>query len=90
MEKVEKQHSNKSSLHGAFYEVEKAGARNTTEQKPADLQPEQSTNNHDKQEAIIKACEALAVSLAKQQEDINALKHTHRTSGPSYASQAGA
>jgi hypothetical protein len=30
VEKVEELHSNRTSLHGAFYEVEKAGARNTT------------------------------------------------------------
>jgi len=87
--KVEKLHTNKSSLHSAFFEVEKAGARTMTEQKPADPQPERSAKVHDKQEAILKACEALAVSLAKQQEDINAIKHTHHISSPSYSSKAG-
>ncbi|KAF0748135.1 Uncharacterized protein FWK35_00018869 [Aphis craccivora] len=86
--KVEKLHTNKSSLHSAFFEVEKAGARTMTEQKPADPQPERSAKVHDKQEAILKACEALAVSLAKQQEDINAIKHTHHISSPSYSSKA--
>lgn len=89
-EKVEELHTNKSSLHGAFYEVEKTGVRTTTERKPSEPQPDQSDKNHDKQEAILKACEALAVSLAKQQEDINEIKHTHHTSRPSYASKAGA
>jgi len=77
-------------LHSPFFEVEKAGARTMTEQKPTDPQPERSAKVHDKQEAILKACEALEVPLAKQQEDINAIKHTHHTSRSSYAFKAGA
>jgi len=37
--RVEKLHSNKSSLQSAFFEVEKVGARTMIEQKPADPQP---------------------------------------------------
>lgn len=50
-------------------------------------QPDQSARSQDKQEVILKACEALAVSLAKQQEDINALKSTHTAPVPNYASK---
>lgn len=81
---AEKLNSNRTSLHNAFFEIEKA----VTEKKLADPQPKQSSNSQDKQEAILKACEALAVSLARQQEDINVLKSNHSTPKPSYASKA--
>jgi len=64
----------------AFFEAKKAGAQATAGKKATDIQPEQSTNSQDKQEAILKVCEALAASLARQQEDINALKSNHSSS----------
>lgn len=51
-------------------------------------QPEQNALNQDRQEAILKACEELAISLAKQQEDINALKSSLPASVPNNDSEA--
>lgn len=56
---------------------------------PTDPQLEQSAKSQDKQEAILKVCEALAVVFAKQQEEINALKSTHSAPVPNYSSKAG-
>jgi len=50
-------------------------------------QPEQNALNQDRQEAILKACEELAISLAKQ-EDINALKSSLPASVPNNDSKA--
>lgn len=86
--KAKKLSTNRASLHGAFYEAEKAGARAMEDHKPTDPQPDQSAKSQDKQEAILKACEELAISLAKQQEDINALKSTYPAPATSYASTA--
>lgn len=81
---------NKHSLHSAFYEVEKETIRITSEAKPVIFAYEHNAANTTKHEAILKVCEELKVSVAKQQEDINMLMRSQTSPHPTYASKARA
>jgi len=50
--KAEKLNTNRASLHGAFYEAEKAGARAMADHKPTDPQSDLSAKSQDNQEDI--------------------------------------
>jgi len=67
---------NKNNIHGAFYDAEKTAIRATTEAKHIAPPPVQNVASNGKQETILKVCEELKASLAKQQEDINQLKRS--------------
>lgn len=69
-----------SSVHSAFYEVEKTAIRTNTQ--------DQNAANLNIQEAILKICEDLKVCVNKQQEEINVIKTTQAALVPSYASKA--
>lgn len=71
-----------TSVHGTYYEAEKAAFRTKD--------THQHTTSPNIQEAILKVCEDLKDRLDKQQEDINELKTLQATSTPSYASRVGA
>ncbi|KAL4100925.1 hypothetical protein QTP88_020950 [Uroleucon formosanum] len=79
--------ANRHILHGAFYKAEKAATRASTQQKPIPPPHEWDAERHVKQDAILKVCEELKTSVAKQQEDINQLKRT-QTPTLTYAQRA--
>ncbi|KAL4104699.1 hypothetical protein QTP88_019981 [Uroleucon formosanum] len=67
--------------------AEKAATRASTQQKPIPPPHEWDAERHAKQDAILKVCEELKASVAKQQEDINQLKRT-QTPTLTYAQRA--
>lgn len=69
-----------SSVHSAFYEVEKTAMRTNTQ--------DQNAANTNIQEAILKICEDLKVCVNKQQEGIDEIKTAQTALVPSYASKA--
>jgi len=73
---VDAAEANRPLLHGAFYEADKVAARASTQQKQIPLPLERDAESHAKQDAILKVCEELKASVAKQQEDINQPKRT--------------
>jgi len=71
-----------TSVHSAYYDVEKAAIR----AKNSD----QHTTSRTIQETILKVCEDLKDRMDKQQEDIKELKSSQAAPVPSYSSKAGA
>lgn len=78
---------NKPDLHNAFYEVEKAAAKTSPEQRQG-APPHDLAKSIAKQEVILRICEEMMASVAKQQEDIHQLKRSQLLPTPTYASIA--
>lgn len=74
LEAVETLSTNRNSIHGGFYEAQKVAVKAISEQKATAPLHDQNAARLATQEAILKVCEELKASVAKQQEDINLLK----------------